>query len=66
MFKIALGTGIAILLFGLFIYLPNINIETIGLNFSTMDTNTLWIFRLGLLFLTFVSMFGGVLSSVHR
>jgi len=64
--KIALGTALAILLFGIFIYLPNMNIDIIGLNFTTMDTNTLWIFRLGILFSMFVSMFWGVLSYGHN
>lgn len=63
MTKIALGFVGMIFIMSFFVYLPNMNITILGLDFTTMDSNTLWMFRIGLFLLAFISLFWGALDS---
>lgn len=54
-----LGLGLFTLGFALFIYLPNLNFTNWGLDFTTMSTNTQYIFRLGILVLSFMGLYFG-------
>lgn len=54
-----LGLGLFALLIGLFFYLPNLNFVNWGLDFTTMNTNIQYIFRLGILILAFMGLYYG-------
>jgi len=61
-FNIIAGLGLFLLMVGLAVSVQTMNISILGLDFTTMDTNTLNLFRFGFLVIGFAGLFGGGMS----
>jgi len=61
-FNIIAGLGLFLLMVGLAVSVQTMNISILGLDFTTMNTNTLNLFRFGFLAIGFAGLFGGGMS----
>lgn len=61
---VALGLAGCVLCIALMATLPTMNITILGLDFTSMESNLLWLYQLALFLLAFVSLFYAVLKRV--